>query len=136
MKKVSEPDRNINELVTHLKNLTEELTSLHSELYWLAMQGQETNGRSPAAELNVELLTQLKGAVDNVRVLLWDYIASASQVDPQKVQEGMETERLRRMSRFLQILRDRLGRGHDQQPVSFIEKVSAAMKKRFSDKVA
>jgi len=136
MKKVSESDRSINELVNHLKGLTEELTSLHSELYWLAMQGQETSGRPSAAELNVELLTQLKGAVDNVRVLLWDYIASASQVDPQKVQEGMEAERLRRMSRFLQILRDRLGRGHDQQPVSFIEKVSAAMKKRFSDRVA
>jgi septal ring factor EnvC (AmiA/AmiB activator) len=136
MKKVSQSDRTVNELVNHLKDLTEELNSLHSELYWLAMQGQEASGRFHAAELNVELLTQFKGAMDNVRLLLWDYIASASQVDQQEVQEGMETERLRRMSRFLQILRERLGRGHDQQPVSFIEKVSAAMKKRFSDKVA
>jgi hypothetical protein len=136
MTKVPDQQIVVNELVTNLKVLTGRLTALHGDLYWLAMEGQEPNGKSAAAELNVELLTELKGAVDNMRMLLWDYIDTASQVNPQKVQEGMETQRLQRMSQFLQVLRERLGRSSDQQPVSFIEKISAAMKKRLGEKVA
>ncbi len=136
MTKVSDVKNSINELVNNLRALTGELTALHGDLYWLAMQGQDSATKPSAGELNVELLTQLKGAVDNMRLLLWNYIASAEQVDPQKVQEGMETERLQRMSRFLQLLRDRLGRRPDEQPESFIEKISAAMKKRLGDNVA
>jgi len=136
MTKVSDVKNSINELVNNLRALTNELTDLHGDLYWLAMQGQDSAGKPAAGELNVELLTELKGAVDNMRLMLWNYIASASQVAPAKVQEGMETERLQRMSRFLQLLRDRLGRRPDEQPESFIEKISAAMKKRLGDKVA
>jgi hypothetical protein len=136
MTKVSDVKNSINELVNNLRALTNELTDLHGDLYWLAMQGQDSAGKPAAGELNVELLTELKGAVDNMRLMLWNYIASASQVEPEKVQEGMETERLQRMSRFLQLLRDRLGRRPDEQPESFIEKISAAMKKRLGDKVA
>lgn len=136
MTKVSDAKDTINELVNNLKALTSELTALHGDLYWLAMQGQESAGDPTAVDLNVELLTELKGAVDNMRLLLWDYIATASQVHPQRVQEGMETQRLQRMSQFLQILRDRLGRSPEEQPQSFIEKISAAMKKRLEDKVA
>ena len=136
MTKVSDVKNSINDLVNNLRALTNELTDLHGDLYWLAMQGQDSAGKPAAGELNVELLTELKGAVDNMRLMLWNYIASASQVEPQKVQEGMEMERLHRMSRFLQILRDRLGRRPDKQPESFIEKISAAMKKRLGDKVA
>jgi hypothetical protein len=91
---------------------------------------------SSAAELNVELLTALKGAVDNMRMLLWNYLATASEVDPGKVQEGMEAQKLQRMTQFLQLLRDRLGRAPDEQPISFIEKISAAVKQRLGDKVA
>ena len=136
MTKVSDVKNSINELVNNLRALTNELTDLHGDLYWLAMQGQDSAGKPAAGELNVELLTELKGAVDNMRLMLWNYIASASQVEPEKVQEGMEMERLQRMSRFLQLLRDRLGRRPDEQPESFIEKISAAMKKRLGDKVA
>ncbi len=136
MTTVTESASAVNELVNHLKSLTSELTALHGDLYWLAMQGQEGSGKSSAAELNVDLLTELKGAVDNMRMLLWDYIATASQLEPQKVQEGMETERVQRMSRFLQLLRARLGRSPEDRPVSFIEKISAAMKERLRDKVA
>jgi hypothetical protein len=136
MTKVPNPEIAVNELVTNLRALTGRLTALHGDLYWLAMEGQDTTGKSPAAELNVELLTELKGAVDNMRMLLWDYIDTASQVNPQRVHEGMETQRLQRMSHFLQVLRERLGRSSEQQPVSFIEKISAAMKKRLGEKVA
>ena len=131
------PYTDVNELVNHLRALTNDLTALHGDLYWLAMQAQDSSVRqSPAAELNVELLTSLKDAVDNMRLLLWDYIETASAVDPGRVQEGMETQRLQRMARFLQLLRDRLGRTPDEQPVSFIEKISAAVKQRLGDKVA
>lgn len=136
MTKASETKSSISEIVNSLRAVTGELTALHGDLYWLAMQGQEPEGRSSAGELNVEILTELKGAVDNMRLLLWDYIATASQVHPERVQEGMETQRLQRMSQFLKILRDRLGRGPEEQPQSFIEKISAAMKKRLEDKVA
>ena len=136
MTKVSETTNSINEVVTSLRGLTSELNALHGDLYWLAMASQDSQGKAAAGELNVDALTELKGAVDNLRLLLWDYIASASQVHPQKVQEGMETQRLQRMSQFLKILRDRLGRSPDEQPQSFIEKISAAMKKRLDDKVA
>jgi hypothetical protein len=132
----SKTTSNINELVNNLKAITSELTALHGDLYWLAMQSQDSEGSPAAGELSVGALTELKGAVDNMRMLLWDYIASASQVHPQRVQEGMETQRLQRMSQFLQILRQRLGRSVDEQPQSFIEKISATMKKRLSDKVA
>jgi len=136
MTKVSDAKSTVNELVTNLKALTGELTARHGDLYWLAMQGQDPEGKPVTGELNVKLLTELKGAVDNMRLLLWDYIATASQVDPQRVQEGMEMVRLQRTSRFLEILRDRLGRGREQQPESFIERISAAMNKRLGDRVA
>jgi hypothetical protein len=137
MTTVCAPYTDIDELVNHLRSLTNELTALHGDLYWLAMQAQDSSGKqSPAAELNVELLTGLKGAVDNMRLLLWDYIETASEVDPGRVQEGMETQRLQRMAHFLQLLRDRLGRAPEEQPVSFIEKISAAVKQRLGDRVA
>jgi hypothetical protein len=135
MTKVSDVKNSINEIVNNLRALTSELTTLHGDLYWLAMQGHDSAEKPAAGELDVDLLTELKGAVDNMRLLLWNYIASASQVDPRKVQEEMETERLQRMSRFLQTLRDRLGR-RPQEPQSFIEKISAAMKERLGNKVA
>jgi hypothetical protein len=126
------------ELVNHLKDLTNALTALHGDLYWLAMQSPDPEKKEavPAAELNVEMLTNLKGAVDDMRLLLWQYIETASEADPQSVREGMETQRLHRVTRFLQLLRDRLGHLPDQQPVSFIERISAAVKERLGDKAA
>jgi hypothetical protein len=127
----------VNELVNHLKAITEELTALHGDLYWLAMQSQDSETKpAHAAELNVGLLTALKGAVDNMRLMLWDYIEVASEIDPQNVKEEMESQRLRRMTQFLQLLRDRLGRSSANEPVSFIERISASVTQRLGDKVA
>ena len=123
----------IRALVDHLKELTSELTAVHSELYWLAMQSKQAGGADSPAELNVNLLADLKGAVDNMRLLLWKYIETASELDPQQVQEDLESQRLRRATEFLQLLRERLGRTPDEQPVSFIEKISAAVKERLRD---
>ena len=124
-------------LVDHLKTLTAELTALHGDLYWLAMQAQDpSKEESPAAVLNVDLLTSLKSAVDDMRLLLWNYIEAASKADARLLQNELEAQRVQRMTQFLELLRERLGRAPEQQPVSFIEKISAAMKQRFSDKVA
>jgi hypothetical protein len=133
----------INELVNHLKAITNELTELHGDLYWLAMQANDVAsadaGRvehSSAAELNVELLTALKGAVDNMRLLLWNYIETASEVNPEEVKDGLDSQRMQRMTQFLSLLRERLGSSRDSQPLSFIERISGLMKERLSNKVA
>src|SRR5258708_37321981 len=82
----------VNELLSHLKAITEELTALHGDLYWLAMQAQDASGtKSAAAELSVESLAALKGAFDNMRLLLWNYIETASKVHPQQGQKGLGT---------------------------------------------
>lgn len=127
------PDRRLhtepNELVSHLKELTTALTAVHEDLYWLAMQAPNANDKpaAPAAELNVDLLSDLKSAVDDMRLLLWQYIETASEVNPQRVQEGMESQRLHRVTKFLQLLRKRLAPSSDEQPVSFIERINATV---------
>ena len=126
------------ELVNHLKELTHALNAVHADLYWLAMQVPDASKKEavPAAELNVDLLAELKGAVDDMRLLLWQYIETASELDPQIMREGMEAQRLRRVTRFLQLLRERLGHAVEDQPVSFIERISERVKKSLGDKAA
>jgi len=126
------------ELVNHLKELTNALNAVHGDLYWLAMQSPDASKKEavPAAELNVDLLAELKGAVDDMRLLLWQYIETASELDPQNMREGLETQRLRRVTRFLQLLRERLGHAVEEQPVSFIERISARVKESLGNKAA
>jgi hypothetical protein len=119
-----------NELVSHLKELTTALTAVHEDLYWLAMQAPNANDKPavPAAELNVDMLSELKSAVDDMRLLLWQYIETATEVNPQRVQERMDSQRLHRVTKFLQLLRKRLAPVPvDEQPVSFIERINAAV---------
>jgi hypothetical protein len=126
------------ELVNHLKELTVALNAVHGDLYWLAMQAPDAAKKAtvPAAEVNLDLLAELKTAVDDMRLLLWQYIETASEIDPQNMREGMETQRLRRVTRFLQLLRERLGHAVEEQPVSFIERISERVKKSLGDKAA
>jgi hypothetical protein len=129
-----------NELVTHLKALTTALTAVHGDLYWLAMQAPNAEDKpaAPAADLNVTLLTELKNAVDDMRLLLFQYIETATEVSPQRVQEGVETERLHRATKFLQLLRGRLVHAPQEggQPMSFIERINAAITERLGNKAA
>ncbi len=130
---------NSSELVTHLKELTTALTAVHEDLYWLAMQAPNVNDKPavPAADLNVDMLSELKSAVDDMRLLLWQYIETASEVDPQRVQDGMDSQRLHRVTKFLQLLRKRLAPPSDEQPVSFIERINAAVSEHLGrDKAA
>ena len=128
------PDRRLHtdstELVSHLKELTTALTAVHEDLYWLAMQAPNANDKPavPAAELNVDMLSDLKSAVDDMRLLLWQYIETASEVNPQQMQERMDSQRLHRVTKFLQLLRKRLAPvSAEEQPVSFIERINAAV---------
>jgi len=129
-----------NELVSHLKDLTKALNALHGDLYWLAMQAPEGTEKQavPAAEIRVDLLAGLKSAVDDMRLLLWQYLEAASALDPESVRDGVEAQRLHRVTKFLQLLRDRLGQApsDDEQPLSFIERISATVNKSLKDKAA
>lgn len=127
-----------NELVTHLKELTTALTAVHGDLYWLAMQAPNADDKpaAPAADLNVAMLAELKTAVDDMRLLLWQYIETASEVNPQRAQESMEAERLHRVTKFLQLLRGKLVHAPEEQPMSFIERINAAVSKQLGDKAA
>ena|ERR1700757_3853448 len=126
------------ELVSHLKELTNALTVVHGDLYWLAMQTPEVTEKQnvPAAELNVDMLAELKTAVDDMRLLLWQYIETATALDPQGMREGLQAQRLQRVSKFLQVLRDRLVHSVDEQPVSFIERITAKVKEHLPEKAA
>jgi hypothetical protein len=130
MDKDNYSQRDIDALVNHLRELTEELTAVHSELYWLAMKAQDGSDKETPAELKVDLLTDLKGAVDNMRLMLWNYIETASKIDPDGVRDGIEHQRVRRVTEFLEVLRDRLGKSPDEEPVSFIERISDTVNKR------
>ena len=90
------------ELVTHLKELTTALTAVHGDLYWLAMQSPDATEKPtvPAAGLTVDMLAELKSAVDDMRLLLWQYIETASEVDPQRMKEGLEMQRLHHVTSF------------------------------------
>ncbi len=133
MEKADRPQSDIAGLVQQLRELTGELTAVHSELYWLAMKAQDASGKDNPADLNVTLLTDLKGAVDNMRLMLWKYIETASEVKPEQVQDGLDAQRLRRVTEFLQVLRDRLSPNPDDRPVSFIERINKAVEERLGD---
>jgi len=121
-------------LLTRFKELTDVLAGLHSDLHWLAMNAQEAGMRQlPITEQDVETLAALKSAIDNMRVLLWNYIETAAEVDPARMEDALETHRLQQIGRFLGLLRERLGRSRSEQPLSFIERISAEMKERLVD---
>jgi len=129
-----------NELVSHLKDLTNALNALHGDLYWLAMQAPDGAEKQtvPAAEIDVDLLSGLKSAVDDMRLLLWQYLEAASALNPESIRDGVEAQRLHRVTKFLQLLRDRLAQApaEDQQPLSFIERISATVNKSLKDRAA
>ena len=116
-----------------IESIKDALMSLHREMYWLAQSPSSPEQQQEVGALDFDQIMDLKLAVDNMRELLWKYVDAAAEVDAQRVQQAMETHRVRRVSQLLQLLRERLGRYPDsQQPVSFIEKMSAAIKEKLS----
>ena len=128
-----------NSIKERIATISEELIALHRDLYWLAEDNNAAAQEQELGDLNFEQIMALKLAIDNIRDLLWKYVDAVAKVEPQRVQEAMETYRIRRVSQLLELLRKRLGDYSDQPPVSFIEKVSASIKEmltRTGDKAA
>jgi len=123
-----------NELRERLATIAEELISLHRDLYWLAEGNDLVAQEEELGDLSFDQVMALKLAVDNVRELLWKYVDAVARVEPERVQEAMQTHRMRRVTQLLELLRERLGRYPDQPPVSFIERITAAIKEKLSSK--
>lgn len=125
--------RGTGELVKRIQSITEELMALHRELYWLALDAAEAPEQKELEDLDLHLVTDFKVAVDIMRDLLWKYLDVAAKVEPQLVQEAAEAHRARRVTRLLDLLRERLGHYPDQ-PTSFIEQISASINEKLPDR--
>jgi hypothetical protein len=128
-------------LKERLAAVAEELIALHRDLYWLAEDSNLPEQEDSLGDLTLDEVMSAKLAVDNLRDLLWKYVDAISKVEPERVQEAVQSYRLRRVTKLLDLLRKRLGTYSDQQPVSFIERISAAIKEKLknqgqSDKAA
>lgn len=120
------------ELKDRLANLTDQLNALHRDLYWLAQDSNLDAQNQDLGDLTFEQIMSVKLAVDNVRELLWKYVDAVAKVEPERVHEALDANRLRRVTQLLELLRERLGRFPEQPPFSFIEKVSAAIKEKLT----
>lgn len=120
------------ELKDRLANLTDQLNALHRDLYWLAQDSNLEEQNQDLGDLTFEQIMSVKLAVDNVRELLWKYVDAVAKVEPERVHEALDANRLRRVTQLLELLRERLGRFPEQPPLSFIEKVSAAIKEKLT----
>ncbi|HKE33358.1 MAG TPA: hypothetical protein VKD65_16620 [Candidatus Angelobacter sp.] len=119
-------------LKERLASIAEELVALHRDLYWLAEDNDTAEQEQSLSDLNFEQIMALKLAVDNVRDLLWKYVDAVAKVEPKRVQEAMDAYRIRRVSQLLELLRERLGHYADQPPISFIERMSLAIKEKLA----
>ena len=117
------------ELKKRLGTLTDELMELHRELYWLAQDQDLPAQEQTLGDLNFDQVMGLKLAVDNLREILWTYLDAVAKLEPEKVDDAMDTHRLRRVTQLLDLLRQRLSQS-DASPVSFIERISAAIKEK------
>ena len=117
------------ELKKRLGTLTDELMELHRELYWLAQDQDLPAQEQKLGDLNFDQVMGLKLAVDNLREILWTYLDAVAKLEPEKVHDAMDTHRLRRVTQLLDLLRQRLSHA-DASPVSFIERISAAIKEK------
>ncbi|HWZ42164.1 MAG TPA: hypothetical protein VNW97_01740 [Candidatus Saccharimonadales bacterium] len=117
-------------LTQRLESATTELSSLHSDLYWLVQEQHSAEQQQALGGLDFKQIMDLKMAVDSLRDMLWKYIDAAALVDPNCGREASEASNRRRVTSLLQLLRDRLSRSPEHPPVSFIERVSAAIQEK------
>ena len=117
-------------LTQRLESATTELSNLHRDLYWLVQEQHSAEQQQALCDLDFKQVMDLKSAVDNLRDTLWKYLDAAALADPNRAREAAEASNLRRVTGLLQLLRDRLSRAPDHPPVSFIERVSAAIQEK------
>jgi len=92
-----------NSLKERLATISEDLINLHRDLYWLVEDNDAATQEQDLGDLRFDQIMALKLAVDNVRELLWKYVDAVAKVEPQRVQEAMETYRVRRVSKLLEL---------------------------------
>jgi hypothetical protein len=118
------------ELKDRLALVAEELNTLHRDLYWLAEDNNLKEQEHSLGDLNLDDVMAVKLAVDNLRDLLWKYVDAIAKLEPERAQEAKDSHRLRRVTQLLELLRSRFANNSEQTPVSFIERISAAIKER------
>ncbi len=123
-------------LAKRIQALTDELVALHADLYWMAMNADSALKQDQWEDLDIHLITDLKFALDNTRDLVWKYVETAAKVEPQLVEEAAEAHRVRRVTRLLDLLRERFGQYSDGQATSFIEQISASVDEKLPNKAA
>lgn len=121
------------ELKQRLATMAEELNTLHRDLYWLAEENNLQEQEQNLGTLSLDDLMAVKLAVDNLRDVLWKYVDAIARLEPERVQEALQNHRLRRVTQLLELLRKRLGTYSEQGPVSFIERISAAVKEKLKN---
>lgn len=115
------------ELIKHIQSVSDQIKVLHTELYWIALQEEAGPMQEQFVDLDLRQIMDFKGTLDNMRDLLWKYLEAAAKVEPQRVKEAAEAYRVRRLAELLQLLRERLGYYAQEQPMSFIEQISASL---------
>ncbi len=123
-------------LAKRIQAITDELVALHADLYWMALEGDSALKQDELEDLDIHLVTDLKFALDNTRDLVWKYVEAAAKVEPQLVEEAAEAHRVRRVTRLLDLLRERFGQYSDGQATSFIEQISASVDEKLPNKAA
>lgn len=98
----------MNDLSTRLRLLAESLRRIEKELEVIARQDAADCGATlPEALLDLELLTQVKTTLDNVRHLLWPYVEVASQRSQHGLDETLQRYRMERVTQMLEDLKAR-----------------------------
>ncbi len=121
------------ELIKHIQSVSDQLKVLHTELYWIALEEETSSKQEQLVNLDLHQVMDFKCAVDSMRDLLWKYLEVAAKIEPQRVKEAAEAHRVRRLTELLQLLRERLGCYAEEQPMSFIEQISASLNNRLPD---
>jgi hypothetical protein len=115
------------ELEERLKALGEEITVLHRELSWMALQSPSQPLAQVMGDLDIGVMTHFKSTVDSMRDLVWKYLDAAAKVQPERVHDAMDSEQLLRGTQLQQLLRERLVYSPVKQAESFVDTISLAI---------
>jgi hypothetical protein len=115
------------ELEDRLKALGDEITVLHRELCWMALQDPQSPTLKIMAGIDIGVLTHFKSAVDSMRDLLWKYLDAAAKAEPERVHDALDSEQLLRGAQLQQLLRERLVYSPGKPSECFVDTISIAI---------
>jgi hypothetical protein len=119
----------MSDLAHTIKRVTKDLEYIQEELNHAARFDASAPARERVMEqmMDVDMIQNLKAAVDNMRQLLWSYIEASSK-EGKDVGETLQSLRMQRVTDMLRILKpdleeDRLKRAPETQ--TFLEMVTS-----------